>query len=78
MKTIKPGFHPRRDAKLTMIEYSKYYLVPGYWVYPNPKIKPKRCWATFSPERKYMGCSFEFLNAKEKVKIDKINRIIAK
>lgn len=78
MKTIRPGFHPRRDAKLTMIEYSKYYLVPGYWIYVDRNRKPVRCWATFTPDRKYLGCSYEYLNAKERVKSHKIEKLIAK
>jgi len=78
MKTLKPGFHPRRDAKITMVEYVKYFLVPGYWIYAEPNKKAVRCWATFTPDRKYLGCSFEYLNAKERVKTHKIETLIAK
>jgi hypothetical protein len=75
---MKPGFYPRKDAKTTTVEYAKYFLVPGIWVNHDEELKPKQCWAAFTPDRKYLGCDSEFLCAKEKVKIDKIQKFIKK
>jgi hypothetical protein len=75
---MKPGFHPLKNAKEKLVEYNKYYLVPGVWVYEEVNQKPKPCWATFTPKKQLLGCSFKFLDAKERVKIDKINKILQK
>lgn len=71
---MKPGFHPLKNAKEKLVEYSKYYIVPGVWIYEDSNSKPQACWGTFNPKKKLLGCSFKFLDAKETVKIDKINQ----
>ena len=75
---MKPGFYPRKDAKTTTVEYAKCFLVPGIWVNHDEEIKPKPCWAAFTSDRKYLGCNTEFLCAKEKIKIHKIQKFIKK
>lgn len=75
---MKSGFHPLKNAQEKLVEYNKYYIVPGIWVYEERTQKPQPCWATFNPKRKLLGCSFKFLDAKEKVKIDKINQILSR
>ena len=75
---MKPGFYPRKDAKTTTIEYASYFLVPGVWVDENEEVKPAQCWAAFSPDRTYLGCNFNFLSAKEKIKSHKLKKFIKK
>ncbi len=75
---MKPGFYPRKDAKTTTVEYANYFLVPGVWINKDEEVKPKHCWGAFTPDRKYLGCNPEFLCAKEKIKIHKIQKFIKK
>jgi hypothetical protein len=71
---MKQGFAPRKDAKQTLVKYTDYYLVPGFWVYSHGKATA--CWAVFNPDKEYLGCYKRYLDAREKVKTDKIAKII--
>jgi hypothetical protein len=76
MKTkLKPGFHAfkKQDIKL----YVSYYILQGIWIYSDSR-KPVKCWATFTPDKTFLGCSMSFLDAKEKVKTHKINLVMRK
>ena len=67
----KKGFYPRKDKG--PILYAKYYLVPGLWI---GGTRPVKCWATFTPNKQYLGCYTNFLDAKDKVKSHKIEKIM--
>jgi hypothetical protein len=69
---MKPGFHPHKD-KEKQVEYAKYHLIPGIWVYSGER-NPELCWGVFSPDKKYLGCKCKLLDAKEIVKNDKIRK----
>ena len=75
---MKSGFHPLKNAKEKMVNYSNYFLVPGIWIYEDEGCKPVACWATFTPTKELLGTSFKFLDAKEKVKIHKISKFMAR
>lgn len=75
---IKSGFSPLKDAKHKTVVYVNYFLVPGVWVSKEPNAKPQLCWGTFTPDKKLLGCSFKFLDAKEKVKNHKISKFLRK
>lgn len=70
---MRKGFHPVKNAEETTVMYVNYYLVPGVWV-DNSTDKPQVCWGTFTPDKKLIGCSYKFLDAKEKVKNHKISK----
>lgn len=67
-----------KNAKDKMIVYAKYYLVPGVWISSVNEAKPTACWATFTPDKKCLGWSKKFLDAKEKVKTHKIELVLQK
>jgi hypothetical protein len=70
---MKIGFVPIKN--LNKVEYSKYFIVPGVWL-NGENTKPTKCWATFSPDKNYLGCYIKFLDAKERVKIHKISKYL--
>lgn len=74
MSEVKSGFHPLKD--IAKIEYAKYFLVPGIWVNNKTEDPPIKCWGVFTPDKKYLGWFIQFLDAKERVKIDKISKFI--
>lgn len=75
---MKPGFYALKNAKEKMVVYSKYYLIPGVWIPENPKAKRVACWATYTPDKKLIGCSTSFLSAKDRVKSHKISLIMSR
>lgn len=74
---MKKGFHPLKNSSEKTINYVKYYLVPGIWI-SSENVKPIPCWGAFTPEKKCLGCSPKFLDAKEKVKSHKISKFLKK
>jgi hypothetical protein len=76
MTAIKSGFAPIKDAPL--VEYSKYFIVPGVWVNQDAEVKPIKCWGSFTPHKEYLGCFVNFLDAKEIVKHHKISKYFKK
>jgi hypothetical protein len=73
---LKSGFYPLK--KKVIVSYSKYFLVQGVWVYNDPGMKPVKCWGTYTPDKTFLGCSMGFLDAKERVKTDKISKFISR
>lgn len=76
MAKVKVGFAPIKDA--TKIEYSKYFLVPGVWLNQDDEVKPIKCWGAFTPQKEYLGCYVNFLDAKESIKTHKISKFFKK
>lgn len=77
-KTLKPGFYPKKDYRVKQVNYCGFHLVPGFFVDKTEDTKPIACWATFTPDKKFMGWSTQFLDAKERVKNYKISKFIKK
>lgn len=74
---LKPGFHSLKNREIHT--YVSYFLVQGVYVYADDKIKPVKCWGTFTPDKKtFLGCSMTLLDAKEKVKTHKISKFMRK
>jgi hypothetical protein len=75
MKTkLKPGFHAYREQ--SPVRYQNYLIIKGIWVYSDDNQKPVKCWNTYTPDKKSLGCSLGFLDAKEKVKTHRISLIL--
>jgi hypothetical protein len=72
---MKTGFLPIKD--LEKVKYSEYFIVPGVWVNGTDE-KPTKCWATFTPDKNYLGCYVNFLDAKERVKSHRISKFLTK
>jgi hypothetical protein len=71
--TIKPGFYPLKTAESNSVNYVNYQIVPGIFI-SGVDTKPIQCWATFNPSSQFMGWNVKFLDAKERVKIDRISK----
>ena len=69
------GFFPIKD--LEKVVYSDHFLVPGVWVSGDDSA-PIKCWGLFTPDKKYINCYINFLDAKERVKFNMISKYIKK
>jgi len=77
MKTqLKPGFHAYKNQE--PVRYQNYLILKGIWIYSDSNQKPVKCWCTYTPEKKSLGCSLGLLDAKEKVKTYRISLILNK
>lgn len=67
------GFFPIKD--LEKVVYSNHFIVPGVWVSGDDET-PIKCWGLFTPDKKYINCYVNFLDAKEKVKYINISKYL--
>lgn len=75
---MKKGFNALKDSSEKVVKYCKYFIVPGIWIYADKNKKPSKCWAAFTPDKKMIGCNADFLSAKERIKIHKIQLLMTR